>query len=190
MKKLLTIAFTLSLFSSQLKAQKNEVYIGYGLGSVQEASETFSDAFVGIFTGESTETSVKFGPIMLGYNHYLNPKWTIGALYSNTSLEGKTTSNSSSIDLSYTSTYNILMARSDYRYVNKEKFQLYSGLAAGIAFVKAKPINDSDIETSSNTEFAFQLNAIGLRYGKTFGVFGELGVGNNGIFCFGISAKF
>ncbi|POY35354.1 hypothetical protein C3K47_14915 [Solitalea longa] len=190
MKKLLAIVFTLSLFSSQIKAQNNEVYIGYGLGSVQEASETFSDAFVALFTGESTETSVKFGPIILGYNHYVKPKWTIGALYSNTSLEGKTTSNSSSIDLSYTSTYNIIMARSDYRYVNKERFQLYSGLAAGVAFAKAKPINDSDIETSSTTEFAFQINAIGFRYGKKIGVFGELGVGYNGFLCFGVSTKF
>lgn len=81
------------------------------------------------------------------------------------------------------------MARTDYRYINRF-LQLYSGVAAGVSAGKSSPKSGTGGDSFSSTDFAFQVNALGLRVGHNFGAFAELGFGYNGIVSLGVSAKF
>jgi len=63
----------------------------------------------------------------------------------------------------------------DYRYVSKEKFQMYFTLGAGATFL-------------GDTYYPnFQVNALGFRFGKTAAVFAEFGLGYKGIVNVGLS---
>ncbi|SFW16897.1 hypothetical protein SAMN02927921_00303 [Sinomicrobium oceani] len=77
-----------------------------------------------------------------------------------------------------------IAAEGNYLYLNHTKFQLYSGIGAGVSFAKEKynpnePSSGSDDDSLSH--FNFHLNAIGLRYGNKLGVFAEAGFGYKGI---------
>lgn len=187
----LTLLLVLSAFSA--KAQKNEIYVSYGFASSQEIIESLSGIATPVATlGFANSTSdINYGPIVIGYNHYVNDKWSVGGLYSNTSLNGSISSSGTPpVTAYYQNTYNTVMLRTDYHYLTGHKLQLYSGIAAGVSFTQSKPDKGSTGEKSSATDFAYQLNALGLRYGTDWGIFAELGFGYNGVLSFGISKKF
>lgn len=189
MKKIFLLALFVG-FSGLIKAQKIEVYGAYGLGSAQEIIDGLSDMVTTIssagITGSSTDH--RYGPVMVGVNYYLTPRLSAGVLYSNTSSRS-TVSAGSSADSYYKNTYNVFMARTDYRYVN-HMIQLYSGISVGTSFAKTKPEDKANTKTASSTDFAYQVNAFGIRAGKNIGAFAELGFGYNGIVNLGVSAKF
>jgi len=82
----------------------------------------------------------------------------------------------------------------DYRYVSKEKFQMYFSLGAGTTFMHENFLPDETLNSqiSSFNDFYdpylnLHVNLLGLRFGKTVGVFVELGLGYKGIANAGIS---
>ncbi|KQC01458.1 hypothetical protein [Pedobacter sp. Hv1] len=189
MKKLLFIALLLNcaIFA---RAQKVEVYGSYGLGSAQEIIDGLSDMGASLFTGGtvSSQTNHLYGPIAVGVNYYFTPRLSAGILYSNTSSRSIVSGGSSSAN-TYKNTYNVIMARTDYRYIDKA-VQLYSGISLGSSFATTKPENGTSTKTASTTDFAYQVNALGIRVGRKIGVFTELGFGYNGIINAGVSMKF
>ena len=188
MKKLLLIALLLNC-ATFVRAQKIEIYGSYGLASAQEIIDGLSDMGTSLFSGgtASSNTSHRYGPIAVGLNHYFTPRLSVGILYSNTSSRSVVSGGNSS-DF-YKNTYNVIMARTDYRYINKS-VQLYSGISLGSSFATTKPENGTNTKTASTTDFAYQINALGIRVGRKIGVFTELGFGYNGIINAGVSAKF
>ena len=75
---------------------------------------------------------------------------------------------------------NITIAvESDYRYISKDSFQMYSGL--GLAYFTADQYT---------TNFSFQISALGFRVGKNLAAYAELGFGYKGIVHFGASYQF
>lgn len=78
----------------------------------------------------------------------------------------------------------------EYHYIHSDWLQMYSG--GSIAYTS----NYSDFTTSSNLEdtsdgyFNFQVNAVGLRIGKSLAGFVELGVGYKGFANAGLSFQF
>ncbi|QIL41884.1 hypothetical protein G7074_23020 [Pedobacter sp. HDW13] len=189
MKRILLLVLLIG-FTNLVRAQKFEIYGAYGLGSAQEIIDGLSDMGTSLITGgnASSTTSHGFGPIIVGANYYLTARLTAGVLYSNTSSKS-TVSAGSTAGSDYKNTYNVFMARTDYRYVNKT-IQLYSGISLGASIAKTKPENGNSTNTASSTDFAYQVNALGIRAGKNIGAFAELGFGYNGIINVGISAKF
>lgn len=80
-----------------------------------------------------------------------------------------------------------------YRYVNSGSIQLYSGVALGyqLGNETLTPPSDSGLPNGSGTinRLAWQVNAMGIRIGKTFGGFAEFGFGYKGIVNVGLSAQ-
>lgn len=80
----------------------------------------------------------------------------------------------------------------DYRYVNSGMVQMYSGIGLGYAYVKESldPSNEEQSVThNSFNDFAYQINLIGLRLGRKYGGFLELGYGYKGIVNLGFSLQ-
>lgn len=205
MKK--TASFLLVLFAlvalktSTAQDNPNEFYAGYSPGlTIQNISDGISDIgddiFIGIFSNETSvsESSNSPGLFFVGYNRFLSPKFKIGL--SASFIPVTTTTDIIYIDHS-TSQYKVrdnfltFMARADFQYVKKEYVSMYSGLAAGASFIHTEVISgDADVQDPSKVLFAFQLNAFGIRVGKGFAGFVEIGFGYNGIVCGGLSYQF
>ena len=91
-----------------------------------------------------------------------------------------------------TTKYNTISLDLDYHYISKEKFQMYSGFGLAYTFESAKYKGEviSSVGNGKDKYFNFQINALGFRYGKNFGVFAELGYGYKGILNLGLSYQF
>jgi hypothetical protein len=89
--------------------------------------------------------------------------------------------------ISYHSQYFMVMPGFEYRYINHEQFQIYSGISAGLSYGIS---HSAEAGNSSKAGFAFQGTALGLRCGNYFAVFGELGYGYSGIIHAGLSCRF
>ncbi len=89
--------------------------------------------------------------------------------------------------ISYHSQYFLVMPGFEYRYINHEQFQIYSGISAGLSYGISHSLEAGN---SSKAGFAFQGTALGLRCGNYVAVFGELGYGCSGIVHAGLSCRF
>ncbi|MFT6797792.1 MAG: hypothetical protein ACJART_002946, partial [Maribacter sp.] len=75
---------------------------------------------------------------------------------------------------------NITIAiETDYRYISKPSFQMYSGI--GLAYFTTGEYD---------TNFSFQGTALGFRVGKKLAAYAELGFGYKGIAQIGASYQF
>lgn len=168
----LTIIFTsLCLNYSQAQTQgTSQISIGYGRLSLYEFVNT-------IF--EDTESS---GVFNLGYKYAIKNRFMIGANISYEEL--KATTNFSNIfgssDPTIDEFSNITIAiETDYRYISKPSFQMYSGI--GLAYFTTGEYD---------TNFSFQGTALGFRIGKKLAAYAELGFGYKGIAQIGASYQF
>ena len=182
--------------SAQVKHEssylKNEIYGAYGAASAQEIASFFDNmlAFPISFFLLSAESHSPVGPVMIGYRHYLNKNISIGIMGSYTAYKTdyRYTLKDSVIGTTDDKFYTV-MARGDINYVNDNYFQMYSGLSVGLTNFKTN-YADSTSGSISTNHLAYQVNLVGVRVGKNFGAFLELGFGYNGIFNGGISYKF
>ncbi len=86
--------------------------------------------------------------------------------------------------------FTTIMIRGDYHYRRTEMITMYSGIAVGACFVSTKNITNSEgLHPDNQTDFAFHVNAFGIRVGKTFGFFAEAGFGYNGIIQAGLNVR-
>jgi hypothetical protein len=149
----------------------NEIYAGYGRESILNILS---------FADKNTSS----GTIFLGYRYHLNKKLGIGA----TVVFEKTIEIYSSSSYSSKTETTALSFLSDVRfyYIHRERFQLYSGVNAGLVSITEKNTSSSE----SSGYFAFHINPIGFRTGKKFGFFAELGLGFRGTLIGGVSMRF
>ena len=67
---------------------------------------------------------------------------------------------------------------------------MYSGIGLGYAFMKDKyTTDDGSDEIKNSGEFAFHINAFGVRFGKNIGGYVEVGYGYKGLVNLGVSFK-
>lgn len=79
---------------------------------------------------------------------------------------------------------------SDYHYISKDWFQMYSGASIAYTSQNADFTTSSNIEDKSDGYFNFHVNALGFRFGKALAGFVELGVGYRGVANVGVSYQF
>ena len=82
----------------------------------------------------------------------------------------------------------------EYRYVNQGIVQVYSGLGLGFTYgteeLTPPPSELGVVPTTGDvSSVAYQINAIGIRFGKKFAGFVEFGYGYKGIFNIGFSVQ-
>ena len=146
----------------------SQINIGYGVYSHYEFAESFFN---------DVESS---GVLNMGIKYAIQDRFMLGGSLSYESMTGTEDfifleGEPGSADFT-----NITIAvESDYRYISKDSFQMYSGL--GLAYFTADQYT---------TNFSFQISALGFRVGKNLAAYAELGFGYKGIVHFGASYQF
>jgi hypothetical protein len=200
MKKIIWLVLNILSWLSAthcLQAQgfRRETYGSYGLYSTQEIAPglgfTTANSFLQTVKEQNNLEKQLFGPLIFGYNFHFGSKISVGFQVSysriKTYLNRNTTQEYAGRDAYFT-----LMPRADYTHFNLDFLRVYSGVAAGVAFLGSKfeTAPQTENQRASVSGFAYQINVLGARLGKRFGVYAEVGFGYNGVFTFGISEKF
>jgi hypothetical protein len=209
MQRIIILSILLLAAMHLLCAQSNrqEFRAGYGVLSGIEVGLGFADA-VGTAIGSSlalavgetisiivngqpanvTVTSIDHKDVYYGtfsgnYNYYLTRRLSLGVQGSYTPIDFKdVVYYSNGQRQSYHNRYNILQlyGRLDFHYIDRPRFQMYSGIMAGGIYI----IEDS---TSS---WAGHVNLLGFRFGKKHAFYTELGLGFSSTLAAGYSVRF
>lgn len=201
------LAFSIVL-ATRLNAQddlslKNEIYAGYGVASVPQIGVSIGfvignalgnaivNGIVMKFGGVGvtyTEKITGSGAISLGYNYYPKQRWSIGVQGVFERVSDHLTFSNGNSGVSRVDFYTA-MVRTDFRWINKPGFKLYSGGAIGGYSSKYYEVGDPSTE-DRETNLAWAITPLGLRFGKNFGVYVEAGLGWDGLVKAGISGRF
>jgi hypothetical protein len=177
-----------TFFSAGIMAQsQTELHIGLGIGSMQEAAVrngTHPMIKAANTSAEvPTSTYSAAGPIRIGIKKHESKHFLIGAEFNYTNIEVTNTFESQKSEIVNFAHYTLL-ASTQYKYIDNPKLIIYSGVDFGVSFARVKN-QEKDIKTDDLT-VAFQLNALGARYGNKTGVFAEVGYGFNGFLSGGL----
>lgn len=208
MKKIILILAILFLgVYTNAQDTKNQISIGYGVVSIQGIADAeltiLSDLFTDIFTLGTTKinsSSTGTGVIELRMKHFVGERVSIGIRmnYANYNHEDDITfTDGSTTTMKWYNRFITGMLDFNFYYIHKEGFSLYSGIAVGGSFNQTEISNISNTtnvgsndKTDNSTLFAFHVNGIGARFGKTFGGFVEAGFGYSGLMSGGLYLNF
>lgn len=187
------------------KLGKNELYVSYGilslsglgigLGRTSLNKDFPTDYF---YNKTNYNVSTKqipplIGAFNFGYKRYF-VKNKIAVLFDVTLGQINTTYKNKNTDsLSFKTKDNLIaiMPGFEYHYFNKKIVQLYSGFQLGFFIYNQKYTNyQNNTKKHNEINFAFQIDAFGVRVGKKIAGFLELGFGFGGIVKVGISGRF
>lgn len=196
MKKLIIGLLILSCFMPLLAQEKgtSEFSLGYGRGSSTLIFYDIGEIFVDVFSFGTViyDNEKSTGAIHLGYKYSISKHFSLGAMFVYEQITTDVKYTDDVIAKTTNETYTIAI-ESDIRYVSKEHFQMYSGLGFGYTIGKQKynSNSSSDPDYNDNVDlYNFQIIALGVRAGKSFGGFAELGFGYKGLLNLGISYQF
>ena len=169
----------LFLFSTVAFTQEkgtNEIVAGVGFYSSNEILNTVEDIISGVSFAKTTVSPT----INLTYKIAVKDNWFLYADGSYQTVKEDVIENNLTVgDVSHR--YITIGFGTEYHYIVKEWFQMYSG--GSVAYTS----QNSDFTTSStNIEdrkdgfFNFQVNAVGFRFGKSLAGIVELGYGYKG----------
>lgn len=199
MKRLISVFLLVALAVSaygqgETDFRRSEIDASYGVVTTNQLFNIFKDIVSVVFTfGNYDKTNTDYtGGWFLDYKFAPTRNLLLGVGVGIDGASGDL-EDDDVVYGSYTSSYTTVALGFDYRYLNQEWVQLYSGLGTGITFSSDKgTIFDTGVtEKSGNTPyFNFQLNLLGVRVGKSLAGFAELGFGYKGMINAGISYSF
>lgn len=192
--------------SKKIKPQlgKNEIYISYGILSASGLGiglgrTSFNQDFPTSYFYNKDNYAVKtkeippiIGALNFGYKRYF-VKNKIAVLANITYSQTNTNYTHNSNDSLNFKTKDYLIAvmpAFEYHYFNRKIVQLYSGVQLGLFIYNQKYADYKSEIKHKEINFAFQVDAFGVRIGKQIGGFLELGFGFGGIVKIGISGRF
>lgn len=192
MKKILILPLLL-LLSTQTslgQLQRHDINLSAGIYS----SNFFDAVSYDIFTDQNFDESIsktvgeQTGALYIGYRFFPAPKLTIGVTLGFERVKGKIMGDNF-FEGTYYNDYVCGAFEMDYRYLNKPKFQMYSGAGIGVMFNEETNQAPNFYEFNESFDLAFQINLVGIRYGGIFGVFIEAGYGYRGMIKAGLSVQ-
>lgn len=198
MKKLLLVVVILSFSVFNLKAQdmpKHEFKVGYGTLTSNQFIDFFSDIVTyPISLGSINYEDEKYlGPLYLSYNYSINEWVDVGAIFAYERISESVLSRNDKIGDEVNNIYTIGL-QSNFNYLHSDLVKLYSGVGVALTISSNEFENTSNQSLSVDKDvvehFNFQVTAFGVRVGKGFGVFGEVGFGYKGILNAGVSYRF
>ena len=180
------VLFTIYSFSQEKGT--SDISFSVGAGTSNDFLNATEDIISNI--GGVSTTNASFAPSFnLTYKYAILNNWFFYADGTYQSIKEDVIENSIKIgDVSHR--YITVGFGSEYHYIHKEWFQMYSGASIAYTSQNADFTTSNDIEDDSDSYFNFQVNAVGLRFGKAFAGFVELGVGYKGYANAGLSFQF
>ncbi len=193
MKKIIIlILFAVLAFPINAQFEKHEISGSYGLVTVDQIGDIIAEVLVSIFTLGNFETADQnyTGAMYLTYNYAASYRWDIGVVAGIDMSNGNLMWDDE-LEGTFMKNHTTLAVETNFRWVKKSFVELYTGIGVGYTFTKntAEMLN-GDSESINSGHVTGQLNALGIRVGKKFGVHTELGFGYQGILNFGFSYKF
>lgn len=192
----------LSTLSFSQSKGTSELNISLGAATLEDfrtATESVANSLITVVISGDQLTHAD-GSSMMGYtasyNYAIQDQWMFGVALAYQNVEGKLLLNGSASGKSSSKVYS-LGIETDYRYISKSNFQIYSGLGLGYAFGKTTfdlgnklELKDKNNNNSKINYFTFHVTAVGFRVGKKLAAFAELGFGYKGIINGGLSYQF
>lgn len=193
MKKIILLFALLTAFLTiSAQESKHEVSLGYGVVTTNTVIDSFSDFLAMGLTGGHYTTNNKtyMGTFGFSYKYALTDRLSLGGTFAYEKI---------SADVYYSNVkngrsknqYYTLAPEMDFKYLKTDMFSLYGLVGAGGTLVArdyTSVANEKNDDSSIN--FNFQVTPVGIKFGKSFGVYGELGFGYKGLFNFGAFARF
>lgn len=171
------------------KFHHHEISISYGLLPISDWNNIagefiFPAASFGLIQKRDNHY---YGAINLNYTYRFNPKFSLGITGGITGNKG-TWSSFYDKDLSSKDNrlYLFFLPTVKYNWFTRKNFALYSSVGLGAYFLR----NQLKDGTHHKTRFAYQVNALGIEYGKRFAFFCEFGVGYSGTILVGERFRF
>ncbi len=200
MKKiLLVIVMSASLLAgstSRLSAHdeyNTSVYGGYGYGSVLNIFtallEAIAFAYTSPFTGgKEINTEESFGPAFTGIDFTVNEHMSLGGILAYEQLTRRWQFDDGYTDWNWS--FITLMGRMNIEY-GWEYFKFYHSLMLGGTRAELE-LDDSAGYRHSSSDYIFgaHLSLLGIKIGKQFSVFADIGIGYLGLVNFGASYSF
>lgn len=185
------IGFLLGLNHSfaQIEDRKGDIYLGLGF-STSNGFLSDVDGLLSGLGGITYQNTRSTGAFFLGYKTPIAGRLIAGATFAYEVRNQDVYENGNKIgDLS--SRYTTFSFDLFYHYIDKEFFQMYSGIGLAYTTHYADYTTSSDeIEDSNDGYFNFQVTGVGFRVGKAFAFFTELGFGFKGLANLGLSYQF
>jgi hypothetical protein len=192
MKKILLFLVMIpGILEAQDKGIGLEIEGSYGVLSSAQILTVTRDVFVEIITLGTAVDKDNYhstGAGFLSGRYYVNSWLGVGLTLGMEIIKADLVNGEDVIIGDYTYRSQVIAAEFKFRYLNTEFLQLYSGLGSGFRFGKEKTryLNDPP-DISDVGLWTGHINLLGIRIGKGFGGFLELGYGYKGIFNVGIS---
>lgn len=202
-KKIIIFLFTFyTAFIFSQSQGTSELNISLGVATFEDFRSAAGDVATSLVTSAITgeELTHKDGSSQMAftvhYSYAIKDRWMLGASLAYQNIKGNLFLDDKKSGHSHSAVYS-LGVESNYRYISKPKFQMYSGLGAGYAFGKttfklgdALEFKNTNNDNSKINYFTFHVTALGFRVGKKLAAFAELGVGYKGIINGGLSYQF
>jgi hypothetical protein len=173
----------------------HELSVSYGIKSTTELvnnGELLDDLLflftLGLLKSETTNTKAT-GPVLFSWKYIPKSRWGFGVVAgrmkgSYDGIIGSFWVEGETVNHCKYSTFTIA-PEVDFRYFQKEKFNLYSSAAVGITFFTEEVNNAPGKRNYADVH----LSVIGFRYGQNLGAFAELGFGFKGLINLGVNLK-
>lgn len=206
-KYLLTIIMALAVFfsfSSSLFAINeyedegeyyyNNIYAGYGFASGPQILTAILDSFAFAFTtsltgSKSIETRDVFGPVFVGADYFPVENFSVGGLFAYDSFTRRWTYDNGYADWhwSFISLMGRINLQWGWDYVKFYHSLMLGGARVGIDLQQSDNNNE---HSSSEYTWSGHVTVLGIKVGKEFSVFADVGFGYLGLINFGASYTF
>lgn len=180
------------VFDSVAQKPTKEIEIGAGIGTIPELVDIYYDVFTSLFSLGSVETETNAtGGLSLGYKSRISERFALGGTYVFEHFDKTFSRNGSQIGTGDVN-WHAFMGSMDYYWVNNPSFGLFSGAGLGFALYseKQRNRNSGEEDSDSSITLAFQLDLLGVDFGREFNVALAFGAGFEGILALRLGYRF
>lgn len=193
-KSTLLFIVAMMLFTTALAQEsKHEVRVGYGLVSSNMVIDAFSDFLAtGLTAGYYTSKNKSFtGAFNLGYKYAISDVAHLGGTFAYEKGSSDAYYNWGVKGGKFRNEYFTIAPELDVEYFKTDLLSVYALAGVGGTFTTRNyTSNEGEKEDESTLYFNFQVTPVGVKVGKSVGVFGEFGFGYKGLLNLGLFAKF
>ena len=185
--------------NSDVSYNKHDIRISYSDGLTLGGASFWGMGLADAITGTKRSDEQSTGVFGLGYRYALNKRFKLGLDLGFAKVTSKVTSSPDKTPSIKEKELNFLvLPTAEFVYLRRNLFQLYGSASAGVDFTRhyetgltERGKDLAQKKSKFETDFAYQVNPIGLRVGNNrFGGFVEAGLGYKGFVTAGISLGF